>query len=313
MAGALFETEDSSIIVSNSLKTMDYNQGKYYVEKIDARNISDLKIRKSGSIGKGMLYGALSGLFVAAVVDLIYYSSWKNKELPEVADGDWSNAFAKNPRMFAISAGIIGVAFIGAGAGIGAAIGSAKITIPINRSTEQFARNRSALDKYSIKPNPDLDNRTFSKLRDTVVDIDGNVYSVLALGGQVWMGENLKALHDRNGLEIAGVTGQAPGDKRLYSWQAVTGKQKICPFGWHVPELAEWTSMIKSLGGDTAAVSKMEISFSAAGNHDQWWSSTEQDADRVHFIFMNDKTTGIMFTGKDNASSMSVRCIRDDK
>ena len=314
MAGAMFETEDSSIVVSNSLKKTDYCQGKYKVEKIDARNISELKIRKMGNVAKGALYGAIAGLVVGGVVDLIYYASWKNYDPPD-AHGDWGqgieNMMAKDPLYFTIGASLVGAACIGIGAGIGAGIGSAKFTIPINGSREQFARNRSTLDKYSIKPNPVLKNQTFSKLRDTVVDIDGNVYSTLALGGQVWMGENLRVSHHRDGAEIAGITTQAPGDERRYSWLAVIGKQKICPVGWHVPELFEWTSMIRSLGGEDSAGSKMEITFSALGRPDQWWSSTELDADRAQYIYLNNKTTGAMFTGKDNASGLAVRCIRD--
>ena len=316
MAGAMFETGDSSIVVSNSLKKTDYCQGKYKVEKIDARNISELKIRKRGNVAKGALYGAIAGLVVGGVVDLIYYSSWKKYDPPD-AHGDWGqgieNMMAKDPLYFTIGASLVGAACIGIGAGIGAGIGSAKITIPINGSREQFALNRSTLDKYSIKPNPALENQTFSKLRDTVVDLDGNVYSTLALGGQVWMGENLKAMHDRDGIEIPGATGNSRGGSRKYSWQAVTGKRDICPVGWRIPELADWTSMMKSLGGEDAAGGKMEISFSASATADQWWSSTQLDESSVQYIYLNNKITGIMFAGKDNGSGLSVRCIRDYK
>jgi len=46
---------------------------------------------------------------------------------------------------------LIGIGCIGTGMGVGAIIGSAKITIPINGSKEQFNRNKSVLKDYSVK------------------------------------------------------------------------------------------------------------------------------------------------------------------
>ena len=308
--GVLYEIQDSSLIMSNLTDNQKKSPVKLDMSKIDVRSIDVVKVRKNGTVGRGILYGALAGLAVGVGLDLIFASTWKTPEESNDLVVKLINTTTTPARVIGNSI-LVGIGCVGVGIGVGAVIGSAKIAIPIHGSQEQFDRNRSLLRNYSVKQTSDISNKTFSKLRDSVGDIDGNVYSTLALGGQVWMGENLKVLHHRDGTEIDGATSLAPGDEHRYSWRSVSGKQKICPFGWHIPELFEWTSMIRSLGGEDVAGYKMEITFSALGKPDQWWSSSELDADRAYYIYLSNKTTGAMFTGKDNASGLSVRCIRD--
>jgi uncharacterized protein (TIGR02145 family) len=94
-----------------------------------------------------------------------------------------------------------------------------------------------------------------------VKDIDGNVYKTVTIGTQVWMAENLKTTHYRNGAAITNVTDNSiwyslssgaqctynndalNGNKfgRLYNGYAVTDTRNIAPTGWHVPSDAEWT------------------------------------------------------------------------
>lgn len=94
----------------------------------------------------------------------------------------------------------------------------------------------------------------------TITDIDGNVYSTVTIGTQVWMTENLRVTHYRNGDPI--VTGlsndvwSSTADGafaiynneasnsllygNLYNWYAVNDSRGLCPVGWHVPTNAEW-------------------------------------------------------------------------
>ena len=112
----------------------------------------------------------------------------------------------------------------------------------------------------------------------TVTDYDGNIYNTVAIGPQVWMKENLKVSHYRNGNLIpnntspsswctltsaaycnynndtsnAGIYGN------LYNWYAVNNSAKLCPTNWHVPSDAEWTSLENYLGGGNAASLKLK-------------------------------------------------------
>jgi uncharacterized protein (TIGR02145 family) len=110
-----------------------------------------------------------------------------------------------------------------------------------------------------------------------VADIDGNLYDTIQIGNQIWMKQNLKTRHYRDGSSITEIedsltwslfyTGaQTPawcscnGDSvnnavygKLYNWYAVTDTHNICPTGWHVPSQAEWTTLINYLGGSALA------------------------------------------------------------
>ncbi len=105
----------------------------------------------------------------------------------------------------------------------------------------------------------------------TVSDIDGNVYPVLAIGEQEWLGRNLRTTSFADGTTIAGnltnaewqanTTGAwavVPHDNvqgidsdeemleaygALYNWFAVNNPAGLCPEGWHVATDDDWTEL----------------------------------------------------------------------
>ncbi len=109
---------------------------------------------------------------------------------------------------------------------------------------------------------------TTSSASNTVTDIDGNVYQTVTIGTQVWMAENLKVTHYRNGDPIPHVTdnsewiglttgaycnynndeGNVATYGRLYNWYAVGDSRNIAPEGWHVPTDEEWKQLETYLG-----------------------------------------------------------------
>jgi len=94
----------------------------------------------------------------------------------------------------------------------------------------------------------------------TVTDIDGNTYHTVNIGGQVWMSENLRVTHYRNGDALPNVTDNtewinltsgawcnynndpALGEMygKMYNLYAILDARNISPSGWHVPTDAEW-------------------------------------------------------------------------
>lgn len=107
----------------------------------------------------------------------------------------------------------------------------------------------------------------------TVTDADGNTYATIQVGDQCWMRENLKTKHYADGTPITHYS-STPGTNRptyhyperdtlrteiyglLYNWTAAmrdtslatnanpSNVQGVCPDGWHLPSVAEFSDML---------------------------------------------------------------------
>jgi len=117
-----------------------------------------------------------------------------------------------------------------------------------------------------------------SENESTVRDIDGNVYETVTIGTQVWMAENLKVTHYRNGDSIPNVINNTEWSNLttgaycnydnnktnadtygcLYNWYTVSDNRNIAPGGWHVPSDGEWQILVSYLGSDSVAGGKMK-------------------------------------------------------
>lgn len=97
-----------------------------------------------------------------------------------------------------------------------------------------------------------------------VRDVDGNRYKVLTYGSQLWLQENMRSTHDRDGNAF--VTQDfsnnpnlpsmyVPGGNEknvatyglLYNWEAA---QKVCPQGWRLPSVEDWRELVLYLSHD---------------------------------------------------------------
>lgn len=112
----------------------------------------------------------------------------------------------------------------------------------------------------------------------SVTDEDGNVYKTVKIGNQLWMAENLRTTHYRNGDIIWNLTdGNTWGNTTtgawckyennynngskygyLYNWYAVSDSRNLAPKGWHIPTDYEWQKLVDFLGGESIAGSKLK-------------------------------------------------------
>jgi uncharacterized protein (TIGR02145 family) len=105
--------------------------------------------------------------------------------------------------------------------------------------------------------------------QEPVTDFDNNSYSTVKIGNQIWMTENLKVTHYRNGDPVPNITLQSDPQwlstisgaycsyednsensqiyGYLYNGYAVTDSRNLCPAGWHIPAQKEWETLVAYL------------------------------------------------------------------
>ena len=96
-------------------------------------------------------------------------------------------------------------------------------------------------------------------IEKAVTDVDGNTYTAVKIGNQVWMAENLRYSKD---MAIGVSKSNKPhvyypnGDPKnvqefgyLYNWYAA---ENVCPDGWHLPTNSDWKQLKNAISGDNA-------------------------------------------------------------
>jgi len=172
-----------------------------------------------------------------------------------------------------------------------------------------------------------------------VRDAEGNVYTTIRLGTQLWMAENYRVQHSPSGRPVSSFVFNDDPDRygqfgRLYQWDttmdsAVTaGARGICPEGWHVPSDDDWRTLMSYLGGESAAGRKLlpgqASGFEAYpsggadymgryvyfGEEAMFWSSTMTDTERANHWGVNRDGRLSVFAARKGAR-VAVRCVQD--
>jgi len=197
---------------------------------------------------------------------------------------------------------------------------------------------------------------TPSATSDTFTDSRNNKdYKYVKIGNQVWMAENLN--YNTSGSKCYN---NDPANcntyGRLYDWSTAMGfaescndsfcyeqiKQKnqgICPYGWHIPNEAEWVELINAVGVKETAGKKLKATsgwndngngtdayaFSAlaggyglfgdrflnVGNYGNWWSASESDTHSAYGRIMTKDEDGAYRINDSKSSFYSIRCVQD--
>jgi uncharacterized protein (TIGR02145 family) len=198
----------------------------------------------------------------------------------------------------------------------------------------------------------------------SVTDQQGNVYKTVMIGTQEWMAENLNTSIYRNGDPI---TNMLPSQEwsntaltqlgtwvsydndslydcpygKIYNWYATADPRQVCPAGWHIPTVLEWTTLTDYLGGAAVAGGKMKSTslnywlnanqdasnesgfsslgcgyiygqlFSFPGYNALYWTSTSYDSYFAYHLSLNCNVGEAYQTWSDKVDGYSIRCVKD--
>lgn len=175
---------------------------------------------------------------------------------------------------------------------------------------------------------------------DTLTDArDGKKYKTVSIDNQIWMAENIAYRipkecwaynNDENNIVLYGY---------LYVWKTAN---TVCPKGWHLPTVQDWTILALSMGGDTIAGNNLKeigtihwtspnidatnaIGFTALpggyrntygtleeqGNSGFWWTATEYNSSNAWNIGLHFDNSNVHFDTNDKKIGMSVRCVKN--
>lgn len=237
---------------------------------------------------------------------------------------------------------------------------SEKKQIVVSFQTTVNLKENLVLKKQPIN---NLGNEFEDQFEDEFVkDASGNSYKTVKIGDQVWMAENLITNKYSNGDLINNIKDNYQwsnskigawcnydnliiNDKtygKLYNWYAVNDSRNVCPIGWHVPTVEDWTILSDNLGGDEFAGGKLkEIdylwwkfpnigatnergftaiasgcrfnngSFGNFGRFANWWTTNELDSKDSWNIYLSHANSSVSKYTYNKNSGFSVRCIMD--
>ena len=196
---------------------------------------------------------------------------------------------------------------------------------------------------------------------DGVTDIDGNTYQTVIIGDQEWMAENLRVSKFNDGDSIIRIDTATQYDGYTWynfdaSYDSIYGKlysygmgRRVCPQGWHLPNIEELNTLITELGENAADKLKASgdvywlegnngnnlTGFNALGAgygyYDYRYNSsfTEivsslifrgiheftyfdlEDNNNMNMVYLSHSKSDLEFIGSSGYELQSIRCIND--
>ena len=177
--------------------------------------------------------------------------------------------------------------------------------------------------------------------QEILTDFDGNEYPTVMIGDRIWMAENLRSIHDANGVKIKRVcygliSENCEAYGGLYAWDELKVDEEndklqgICPQGWHIPDDQEWADLINAIGGaDSAAyklnsgqVSGFQIQYGGNYHHRlrnfnylediaYFWTATSFSSTAAFMRMIGRRNVNSNRSTIPKVYCLSVRCIKD--
>lgn len=168
---------------------------------------------------------------------------------------------------------------------------------------------------------------TAAELKTITDTRDDQVYKVVKIGDQVWLGENFNL----NTNTADSTSSWCPDDVstncstygRLYTWHVAS---QMAPEGWKLPSQADWETLFVELGGTATAgdalvdepFNALEAgyrdeggSFAGPGTFGDFWASTTNELNEGEAVYFELNSPSIdVYNGKKEVA-FSVRLVKN--
>lgn len=176
-------------------------------------------------------------------------------------------------------------------------------------------------DEITISFNSNKEIIAIFRESNVIEDVDGNIYTVISIGDQHWMAENLRVKNYRDGSPIdsnlndlewssanhgafaiypyesvEGINSEQEMSENygiLYNWFALTDERGLCPDGWRAPDNHDWQTLVQIMGDDPA--SKLKSDRTEPAPHPRWRKGSETDSG--HVTYTNESGFSALPTG----------------
>lgn len=128
LKGELLELREESIVVRNNSQRLDLQ-----LLEVDINQIQWLKFRRKGSVGRGVLYGALGGIATGALIGFMSGNDPPGTFI----------AFSASDKAI-----VLGTLLAIPGVAIGAILGTSRIKIPIENKQSKYVEQKKRLEEY---------------------------------------------------------------------------------------------------------------------------------------------------------------------
>lgn len=179
----------------------------------------------------------------------------------------------------------------------------------------------------------------------TILDIDGNVYTIVQIGNKCWMQESLRTTKTNDGQAIPAQhlasyednpSNDILGGKLYGVDMPASFRTKLCPHGWHIATLQDWDdletsalsygvsleSALKAYNEQTNFLNKTGFTAYPGGNRN-FVGNTNYPIYNSGYYFWNGTTNGGIIiesdsnvlkgfgTSSDYGWALPCRCVRD--
>lgn len=330
-----------------------------------ASDVSSLLCNPNVGFGHTLVHEIAHMIHVGGILrlDSGFQSDLEGSFNSAMSAGKWNNTYASsNPQEYLAEAATIwyGVNWIGPVGGDGWRNEIGTRTELQNYDAGIYTLLNTKFNDLTNVPGcriPVISNAS-ANCPETVEDIDGNVYEVINIGPLCWLKENLNTTRYNDGTPIPHVEDYtAWQDTSNGAWSyyendsslgAIYGKiynghaftsGKLCPEGWHVPNINELQSLVNYAGGDHQGVNLRTTNlwnvsdfpgtnssgasarpaglrstdgfFNGLGGRTNFGSSTSIDAAHYYSKAIFDNTTYVFTDNTEKTVGTSCRCVKD--